>query len=91
MVRAQVAGMGRALHMTDGQYHLAMMMYPLAHLLFAMPAVWMLNRLGSKLWMTMLVFGGGVTMLCTAFVKTSTQMILMRILIGILEGKNFLY
>jgi MFS family permease len=87
LVHSRLAGMTMTIHMNDGQYHTALVIYDIAHILFVLPAMWCMDRFGSKRWLSILVGIGGITMLCSGLVQTPIQMIVMRFILGALAGE----
>lgn len=79
------------LHMLTGnRYSVALLVFFTTYIVFELPSNLMLRRFGAAKWLTFLAFSWGVTIIGAGFAKKWTDMVVVRILIGIFEA-GFMY
>jgi MFS family permease len=56
------------------------------YLLFQAPSLWLLDRIGARLWIGICVVGWGLVATAMAFIQDATQFYVLRVLLGIFEA-----
>ena len=80
---ASVTSMLRDLDMVGNRYSLAILIFTVASVCFQLPATLTVRIVGPRLFFSAVTACFGVITLCTAFIQTWKEMILMRVLLGI--------
>ncbi|KAF9108280.1 hypothetical protein BGX29_002010 [Mortierella sp. GBA35] len=83
---ARLFGLEEAVHLSDGQYNIALASFFLAYCLFELPSNWMLVRLGPRTWIPLLMFLWGGVSLALAWVTSFTGIIAARFALGTAEA-----
>ncbi|KAG2217614.1 hypothetical protein INT45_004169 [Circinella minor] len=83
---AKVAGLTNMINITEDQYNIALSIFFLGFILFEVPANLMLNKLGPRLWMSIIIILCGIVMIAMSQVKNGVQLILVRFFLGITEA-----
>ncbi|KAF2030675.1 MFS general substrate transporter [Setomelanomma holmii] len=83
---AKVAGMDRDLGLTSNEYFLAIVIFQIGYVFFEVPSNMVLSRVRPSIWVpTLMVFWGTVSALM-ALVKTPSQLIAVRFVLGVTEA-----
>lgn len=61
----------------------------LGYILFEVPSNWMMHRFGARKWLARIMVTWGLVAVGIAFVKTPTQLVVGRILLGVVEAGFF--
>jgi MFS family permease len=86
---AVVAGMGVDLLLIKDRYSIIVLVFFIPYVLFQPPATVLLRKIGPRAFLPTITLFWGITMIGMAFVKSWTQLIPLRILLGIFEaGKS---
>ena len=91
---AYVTSMGKDLELNVGnRYSVAILIFTVASVVFQLPATLAVRWLGPRIFFSIITFGFGLITLCTAFVHTWQQMIVMRgtsarLVVAILAGAD---
>jgi MFS family permease len=81
---AAVTSMLRDLELDVGnRYAVAIFIFTIASIAFQLPSTIAVRTFGPRIWFSFITFSFGVITLCTAFVTSWKQMIVLRILLGI--------
>lgn len=81
---ASVTSMLRDLELDVGnRYSVSIFIFTIASIAFQLPSTIAVRAFGPRIWLSFITVCFGVITLCTAFVKTWKQMIVLRILLGI--------
>lgn len=83
---ARVAGMGKDLGLTGNKYSVALLvLFPL-YILIEIPTNFVLRKISVKGFFFGMVFCWGTVAMCHAFVNTFSQLVAVRVLLGLFEG-----
>lgn len=80
---AAVTSMIKDLGLEGNRYSLAILIFTVTSVCFQLPATLAVRILGPRIYFSMTTFGFGLITLCTAYIHSWRQMILMRVLLGI--------
>ncbi|KAF2786356.1 MFS general substrate transporter [Melanomma pulvis-pyrius CBS 109.77] len=81
---ASVTSMLADLHLDQGnRYSVSIFIFTIASIAFQLPSTIAVRTFGPRIWFSFITVCFGVITLCTAFVQTWRQMIVLRILLGI--------
>ncbi|KAF9143058.1 hypothetical protein BG015_000566 [Linnemannia schmuckeri] len=83
---ARLFGLEEAVHLSNGQYNIALASFFLAYCLFELPSNWMLVRLGPRTWIPLLMFLWGGVSLALAWVTNFTGLVIARFALGTAEA-----
>ncbi|KAF9931479.1 hypothetical protein FBU30_010095 [Linnemannia zychae] len=83
---ARLFGLEEAVHLTNGQYNIALSAFFLAYCLFELPSNWMLVRLGPRTWIPLLMLLWGGVSLALAWVTSFTGLVVARFALGTAEA-----
>ncbi|KAH7044780.1 major facilitator superfamily domain-containing protein [Linnemannia elongata] len=83
---ARLFGLEEAVHLSNGQYNIALASFFLAYCLFELPSNWMLVRLGPRIWIPLLMFLWGGVSLALAWVTNFTGLVVARFALGTAEA-----
>ncbi|KAI8137169.1 major facilitator superfamily domain-containing protein [Fennellomyces sp. T-0311] len=83
---AKVAGITDDISITGDQFNVALSIFFIGYILFEFPANMILERLGPKTWISVLLLAWGTTAACLAAVKDGTQLIIVRLFLGFAEA-----
>ncbi|GAA6006936.1 uncharacterized protein JCM10292_000365 [Rhodotorula paludigena] len=83
---ARVAGLERDLGLTGYQFNIALTVFYIFYALWEMCSNSVCKYIGARVWIPLQVFAFGLVCMCTGFVKNFSQLIGLRILLGIAEG-----
>lgn len=86
---AVVAGMGVDLVLTGNRYSIIVLVFFLTYVLLQPPATVALRKVGPRIFLPTITLLWGATMICMGFVKEWTQMIPLRLVLGIFEAGFF--
>ncbi len=78
--------MGKDLHLSGALFGLAAGVFSISALLMQFPAAICFEKFGARRWMTFCVLGWGTVSIGLAFVQTSTQLVVLRVLLGVFEA-----
>ena len=78
--------MNRDLHIGEGLFGLAAGMFFLGYFLFEVPSNLMLERVGARRWIMILMIAWGIVSVATAFVRGPNSYIALRFLLGLAEA-----
>ncbi|KAG0329170.1 hypothetical protein BG004_002389, partial [Podila humilis] len=79
---ARLFGLEEAVHLTDGQYNIALATFFVAYCLFEIPSNWMLVRIGPRSWIPLLM----LICLALAWVTSFTALAIARFALGTAEA-----
>jgi len=81
---ASVTSMLKDLQLDQGnRYSVSILIFTVASVCFQLPATLAVRILGPRIFFATITFGFGLITLCTAFITTWKEMIVMRVLLGI--------
>ena len=86
---AVVAGMGVDLLLIGNRYSIIVLVFFLTYVLLQPPATVILRKTGPRSFLPTITLLWGITMICMAFVKHWTQLIPLRLVLGIFEAGFF--
>ncbi|KPI42047.1 High-affinity nicotinic acid transporter [Cyphellophora attinorum] len=86
---ASVAGMGVDLALIGERYNIIVLLFFITYVLLQPPATVVLRKLGPRAFLPTITVLWGVTMICFGFVKVWTDMIPLRLVLGIFEAGFF--
>lgn len=86
---ASVAGMGVDLKLIGQRYNIIVLLFFITYVLLQPPATVILRKLGPKAFLPSITVLWGLTMICFGFVKDWTDLIPLRLLLGIFEAGFF--
>ena len=86
---AVVAGMGVDLDLIGDRYSIIVLVFFITYVLLQPPATVILRKVGPRIFLPTITVLWGATMICMGFLKTWTQMIPMRLVLGIFEAGFF--
>ena len=86
---ASVAGMGYDLILIGERYNIIVLLFFITYVLLQPPATVILRKLGPRAFLPSITLLWGVTMICFGFVKKWTDMIPLRLILGIFEAGFF--
>lgn len=86
---AVVAGMGVDLVLIKDRYSIIVLVFFITYVLLQPPATVILRKIGPRLFLPTITLLWGATMIGMGFVKNWTQMIPLRLLLGIFESGFF--
>jgi ACS family tartrate transporter-like MFS transporter len=78
--------MGEALDLSPSAYGLGVSLFFIGYLLFQAPSLWLLDRVGARLWIAATVFCWGLIATAMTFVETKTHFYILRVLLGFAEA-----
>ena len=78
--------MNTALDLSPGAYGLGVSLFFIGYLLFQAPSLWLLDRIGARLWIAGTVFAWGLVATAMTFVETKTHFYVLRVLLGFAEA-----
>lgn len=71
------------LDLTGNRYSVSIFIFTIASIAFQLPSTIAVRRFGPRIWFATITFSFGLITMCTAFVTTWRQMIILRVLLGI--------
>jgi len=83
---AVVAGMGVDLKLKGAQYSIITLIFFISYVILQPPATVVMRKVGPRTFLPIITMLWGATMICFGFVKEWTQMIPLRIVLGIFEA-----
>ncbi|KAG0264003.1 hypothetical protein BG011_007563 [Mortierella polycephala] len=83
---ARLFGLEDSIHMTDGQYTIALGSFFLAYCIFEIPSNMILVRIGPQKWIPILMLVWGTVSLLLAWVTSFTTLLIARFALGIAEA-----
>lgn len=86
---AVVAGMGVDLVLVGSRYSIIVLLFFITYVLLQPPATVVLRKLGPRLFLPAITMLWGITMICFGFVKSWTDLIGLRLVLGIFEAGFF--
>lgn len=86
---AVVAGMGVDLVLVGSRYSIIVCVFFITYVLLQPPATVVLRKLGPRIFLPTITLLWGITMMCMGFVKNWTQLIPLRLVLGIFEAGFF--
>ncbi|KAL1408341.1 hypothetical protein Q8F55_005149 [Vanrija albida] len=89
---AKIEGMPKYLHLSDQQYNIVLSIFFVPYIIFEVPANAILHRYFSQrpsLWIGGLTIVWGLVMTCHGFVKNFSQLMVVRVLLGVTEAGFF--
>lgn len=86
---AVVAGMGVDLKLIGFRYSTIVLVFFITYVFLQPPATVILRKVGPRVFLPLITILWGITMITFGFLKTWTQMILLRLVLGIFEAGFF--
>ncbi|KAG0214792.1 hypothetical protein BGX28_001427 [Mortierella sp. GBA30] len=83
---ARLFGLEEAVHLSGGQYNIALASFFLAYCVFEMPSNWILVRVGPRTWIPILMVVWGAISLSLAWVTSFPTLIVARFALGTAEA-----
>ncbi|KAI9495156.1 major facilitator superfamily domain-containing protein [Zychaea mexicana] len=83
---AKLAGLMDDIKITEDQYNGALSIFFAGYIAFEIPANMMLNKLGPRVWMAILLVVWGTILASMASITTGTQLIVARFFLGVAEA-----
>ncbi|KAF9195428.1 hypothetical protein BGZ51_000002 [Haplosporangium sp. Z 767] len=83
---ARLFGLEESIHMTDGQYTIALGSFFLAYCIFEIPSNMILVRIGPQKWIPILMLVWGTISLLLAWVTSFTTLLIARFALGVAEA-----
>jgi MFS family permease len=81
--------MGVDLNLIGERYNIIVLLFFITYVLLQPPATVVLRKIGPRAFLPSITVLWGVTMICFGFVKTWTDMIPLRLVLGIFEAGFF--
>jgi ACS family tartrate transporter-like MFS transporter len=81
--------MQQQLGLSDTVYGMGAGMFFAGYLLFQVPSNWMLERVGARRWIALLIFAWGIVSCCMLFISSTRSFYTMRFLLGVAEAGFF--
>jgi len=81
--------MNAELGLTSAAFGFAAGIFFIGYFLFEVPSNMLMARYGPRVWIARILIGMGVVSMATAFVQTSSQLYILRFLLGIAEAGYF--
>jgi MFS family permease len=86
---AKIQGLTKDLHMSGTQYNVASMILFVPYILLEVPSNIVLRKVAPSMWLSGLMFFWGITTMCQGFVKTYSELLVCRVLLGAFEAGVF--
>lgn len=86
---AVVAGMGVDLVLTGNRYSIIVLVFFITYVLLQPPATVVLRKVGPRIFLPTITLLWGITMICFGFVKTWSDLIPLRLILGVFEAGFF--
>jgi sugar phosphate permease len=86
---ASVAGMGVDLKLIGERYNIIVLLFFITYVLLQPPATVVLRKIGPRAFLPTITVLWGLTMICFGFVKEWTDMLGLRLVLGIFEAGFF--
>jgi len=86
---ASVAGMGVDLVLIGERYNIIVLLFFITYVLLQPPATVILRKIGPRIFLPTITLLWGITMICFGFVKNWTDMLGLRLVLGIFEAGFF--
>ncbi|EXJ92104.1 hypothetical protein A1O3_00654 [Capronia epimyces CBS 606.96] len=86
---AVVAGMGVDLVLTGNRYSVIVLLFFITYVLLQPPATVVLRKIGPRLFLPTITLLWGITMICFGFVKDWSDLIGLRLVLGVFEAGFF--
>ncbi|RMZ87274.1 hypothetical protein DV736_g5504, partial [Chaetothyriales sp. CBS 134916] len=86
---AVVAGMGVDLNLIGERYSISVLLFFITYVLLQPPATVVLRKVGPRIFLPTITMLWGMAMICFGFVKVWTDMVALRILLGVFEAGFF--
>jgi len=86
---AKIANMGKDLHLTPGQYNIAVSVALISYACFEVPSNIILKLSRPSIWLPSICLAWGIVTICTGFVQNFTGLVVLRLLLGFAEGGFF--
>ncbi|KAI7848875.1 major facilitator superfamily domain-containing protein [Circinella umbellata] len=83
---AKLAGIIEDTNMTENEFNDALSIFFVGYILFEIPANVILNKLGPRIWMSIMMATWGTIMMLMGAVKTGPQLIVARCFLGVAEA-----
>ncbi|KAG0263924.1 hypothetical protein BGZ95_003690 [Linnemannia exigua] len=83
---ARLFGLEEAVHLSNGQYNIALASFFLAYCLFELPSNWVLVRVGPRIWIPILMILWGGVSLALAWVTSFAGLVIARFALGTAEA-----
>ncbi|EON67437.1 hypothetical protein W97_06691 [Coniosporium apollinis CBS 100218] len=83
---ARIMGMREDLALVGYRFNWALSIFYVTYMLVEIPSNIILKKVGPRFWIPFLVGGFGLVSICTAFVKSWSQLMVARAFLGIFEG-----
>ncbi|KAL2837074.1 major facilitator superfamily domain-containing protein [Aspergillus pseudodeflectus] len=83
---AKLVGMEIDLRLTGNRYNVALLVFFVTYILTEIPSNAIIKRIGSQVYLTVLITCWGAIALCFGFVNTYGQLLGLRVLLGFFEG-----
>jgi MFS family permease len=84
-----IAGMGVDLQLIGNRYSIIVLLFFITYVLLQPPATVVLRKIGPRLFLPTITVLWGLTMMCGGFIKTWTDMIAIRLILGVFESGFF--
>ncbi|KAG0142375.1 hypothetical protein CROQUDRAFT_717707 [Cronartium quercuum f. sp. fusiforme G11] len=86
---ARIGGMSKDLHLSSSDYSLAVLIFPIGYLLAEIPSNMILSRIRPSRFIPIITFFWGLVATCLGLVKTKTELVGVRFVLGFLEAGFF--
>ena len=86
---AVVAGMAVDLVLTGSRYSIIVLVFFITYVILQPPATVVLRKVGPRIFLPCITLLWGATMICFGFLKTWTQMLGLRLVLGVFEAGFF--
>jgi sugar phosphate permease len=86
---AVVAGMGVDLLLIGERYSIIVLLFFITYVLLQPPATVVLRKLGPRMFLPAITMLWGITMICFGFVKEWTDLLGLRLVLGVFEAGFF--
>lgn len=83
---ANVAGMGKDLELVGYRYSIALLVFFVGYVTFALPSNYLMAKTKVRYWLTFISAGFGLFTLGTGFVKNYHTLVVLRLFLGIFEA-----
>jgi MFS family permease len=72
--------------LVGNRYSVALLVFFVTYIIFELPSNLILRKVGAARWLTFLAFSWGITILGAGFAKNWTDIVIIRLLVGVFEA-----
>jgi sugar phosphate permease len=83
---AKIVGMVQDLNLHGSMYSVALLVFFITYILTEIPSNAIVKRLGTRIYLAILLVSWGAVAMCFGFIKNYGQLVALRVLLGFFEG-----